>query len=356
MCPLQRRSTGRQAAPSKKIIITGDIHLNHDESSEYRWKLLPFLLDLKEEVGARGLWVLGDLTVHKDRHPSRLVNGMVELFRELGEVFDFVDVLMGNHDWLHVDAPFFEFLRILPRVHFVSSPVSVSRLGLNVKMLPHTRDEQALLRLMDDRDPDVFLMHHTFSGARVSSGVIMPGTDVPEYVETSSRLFISGDIHVPQTVHGVIYAGSPYHINFGDAYVPRVLVLDAGTKRVTSIPSEGYFPGKYVVRARSLDEFLEAVSTLPLPCLVRVELHIPLDEVHSADQLRVAVLQSEQRPGVTLESVRMVVSPKKILMKRLSGRVSSGGPEDHFRRYCAAQKVDDALAEVGRKLLLGALK
>ena len=212
-----------------KFYACSDLHFTNNPQDRYRYDVFTFFhANRREDI--RTLFLLGDLCDKKDRHPSQLVNKICDEIHLLGAFYD-VWILMGNHDYIDRETPFFGFLDYFENVHFVDRPVGVTLEGVNFRFIPHGHDVP-----LDPGDTDVLLLHHPVRGAVYSNGAedqdsLLRAEDLQRY-----PLVLSGDIHVPQQ-HGrnFHYCGAPYSINFGDSYVlshlPRILEVDMGHEK-----------------------------------------------------------------------------------------------------------------------------
>ena len=220
-------------------LITGDLHWSHRTIDSYRNGIVDRLIRVAKEQHVNRFIVLGDLTEAKDRHASELVNSVAERIAKLAE-FAPVIILSGNHDGTKASSPFFHFLRFQPNVEFISTPTIMRLSGLDrCCFLPYTRAHEKEWKGILNKDIAWFFAHQSFAGADYGNGFV--GKSGP-----SLRLFpegshvISGDIHNPQTYtderRKLTYVGSPYTVDFGDEWEPRVLILKRGLMRSVHIP------------------------------------------------------------------------------------------------------------------------
>lgn len=217
---------------SKSIILSSDWHLSDQPRDAYRWlfveKTLPALL---RKYKPDFHYFLGDLTEQKDRHPSELVNRAAEAINRL-TLFCPMIALRGNHDGIDAGRPFFQFLQHFERVRWINSPTKLH----NAWFLPHTMNYEKDWHGIDFKLCDIFT-HNTFDGAYVGNGRKMRG--IPLSIFSPDQRVFSGDIHVPQKLGDgqFWYVGAPYTIDFGDNYLPRVLLISE--RGCESIPVEG---------------------------------------------------------------------------------------------------------------------
>ena len=202
-----------------KRIVTADIHISKSLIDAYRTVFLKETLPaLVDKYKPDQLLVLGDITQDKDMHPASLVNEVVEGFHKLASLCHVI-ILQGNHDYSSIDYPFFKFLDCIDNIRWISSPTELD----GCLYLPHTRDHKKDWQGLQFEDRDYIFAHNTFTGAR-ANGQTLAG--ITTTIFPDDAFVLSGDIHEPQTLGPVTYIGSPYAVNFGDDFQPRMLLLD----------------------------------------------------------------------------------------------------------------------------------
>lgn len=213
-----------------KRLISSDWQLAYNDRDRYRtdWVVneLPKLID-KYKVDQ--LIFLGDLCEVKDNHPAPLVNEIVNCFYDLSKKCEII-ILQGNHDILHAAHPFFEFISCFDNISWISVPTVRD----NCLFLPHTRDYKKAWANVDFEGHDFIFAHNIFEGVK-ANGQSLSG--IPRSVFPDGCFVISGDVHEPQSLEPVLYVGSPVLCDFGDSYLPRVLLLDG--LNVKSIKVQG---------------------------------------------------------------------------------------------------------------------
>lgn len=282
-------------------LVTADLHLAENPRDAYRLAFFDQLPALAREYDADRVLVLGDITEAKDGHRATLVNRIVDGFAALAEVAQ-VYVLLGNHDYVSIDVPFYRFLHHLPRVRWIAEPTALKLRGLgDCLFLPHTRDVGAWTTLMGQKYAWYFC-HQTFGGADLGHGQLAKAGAAPFTRKAGDRV-VSGDVHVPQQLGAVTYVGSPYTIDFGDDFDPRILLLD-GTEML-SVPTEG--PQKVLVEVPRRHG---PASRAPhAGDIVKVRVELPPNSDRSRTDVRAEWRAWAGRMGVELYTVQ-VVSPE----------------------------------------------
>jgi hypothetical protein len=265
-----------------RLLCTADWHLSDNPRDAYRYAFLDWLWRyVKKNCDDRldGVAVLGDLTEDRNNHSAELVNRLVNVLERISRKVDLY-VLRGNHDASDPDLPFFRFLDNPPYRRFITKPELVEwGNGTRLFVVPHGPWPASI------PECDLVLAHHTFAGAESESGMRLPGLRMP----LGGPPVISGDVHVPQSIGRVTYVGAPHTIDFGDAFEPRVLLVDTDTGHRFSVPTN--LPGKRLVE-------LETGARLALPDtqdafsrgdLVKVRMRVSVGCEQSLTELRAAV-------------------------------------------------------------------
>lgn len=250
-------------------LLISDLHLVADVSCDYRWGLFPWVNDMVTKHRVKTVLILGDLTDAKDNHSAELVNKIVSHIGALAASVNVV-ILTGNHDWLKQGHEFFKFLNTIPGVRFITEPTEdMEQDQPSAYYLPYSKQPMVDWKGMDFSHYDYLFMHQTVSGSIASNGQEMEGEELPEL---NAMKVYSGDIHVPQIIKGVEYVGSPYHVHFGDSFIPRAVLLDRA--------------------GRPTDLHFETISRVTLR--VTSLRHLKRLALHSGDQIKLRVELSEE--------------------------------------------------------------
>lgn len=326
-----------------KLLLTSDLHLTDREADRSRFEIFDVCARIQErERGSIQGWAcLGDLTEFKDRHSSALTHATRAGVERLP--FNYKLILKGNHDYVDEGEPFFDFLHLLPGVHYVSRPEVLSFEGHDLLLLPHTRDVKAEWARFDGIQCELVLAHLTVQGARSEQGAVLDG--VPRNWIPGNCPVISGDIHLPQRVDANFeYVGSPYSTRFGQDYIPRVLLvtLEQGKPvQLESIPT--HLERRVVVRVRAGD--LAALPTPDGETRVRVMVDLPAGTTPQEwEAHRRAVLARIPNAELVPQLEHAAVAPT-------DAAHATETDEELYERFCASAQVDSAFAAAGRRYL-----
>lgn len=340
-------------------LVTADWHLSSNQRDDYRWNFVEHTLpSLLVARGADLLLFLGDLTEAKSGHDAALVNRVVRAFKELQEICPVI-CLQGNHDALTVAQPFFGFLEELSGasenpIHWISAPTPLADLeGLptgaarlpGTLLLPFTHQpERDWEDLSFKRFPWVFA-HQCFAGASSESGVKLSGVPLSYFPKDTQ--IIAGDIHTPQTLGPLTYVGSPYHVDFGETFEPRVLLWDG--EHVESLPIRG--PQKQLVEVSSIEELVTQKRKLGLNAGDIVKVRVAVESYDAWPEAKAEIEKWATQANVSLHIAQPILqSPHKPSKKVLKEQESLSDPE-LLRAYAKKRDVQEAYVKTGEKLL-----
>lgn len=331
-------------------LVTGDLHLSEQERDRYRFlfleQRLPKLLD-KQRCGC--LLLLGDLTEEKDRHTAALVNRIADGLARLRQQVQVI-WLLGNHDYVDRQEPFFRAVATLAGVEAVTTPTSLRTLP-SVKsggwgpvwLLPHTRDWQRDWADVTFSRGTTYFTHQTFKGARAEHGRELDG--IPTSIFPKGSRCFSGDVHVPQDVGPVTYVGAPYSVDFGDRFKPRVIVLgDDGTAKSVGVRG----PGKVLLEVNSPDD-LDAGALFDGD-MVKVRVRLPSEDYDQWPVIRKQVLEWASKNGVQVHTVLPDIDPARF-SQRIREPVRSDA--DLLEEYAKHYDIDRHTLRTGRLLMEG---
>jgi len=282
------------------MILTADTHFTSNDADSYRWMLFDELARLLKHDRDKHIYILGDLTDRRDRHPSDLVNQLIDRFRNLTAQGAKVTILMGNHDRpLYAEKPYWAFLSDVPNLSFIRTPTAQGRLLL----LPWCKDPSAEWSDITMELYQAAFCHQTFDGAHMGGNRIFDGgLNADRLFPAGCRIF-SGDVHVPQKLGRVTYVGSPHPIKFGDIYRCRVLILDGQFNIHEDITLHP--PGKPTITLRSVDELQNTV--VHRGDSAKVRLILPMERMSEWAQDRAAIEAWGRERGVTIAGIEPTV-------------------------------------------------
>lgn len=354
-----------------KILIASDLHLTDKPEDNYRWGLFPWMGDMCKKHGAEHVLILGDITDSKDRHSSSLVNNVTSSLDSLYhsvrtlEGIDRIHVLMGNHDFIDKNSPFFNYLQLIPGIRFYATEQeTVLRQSggedYRVAMIPYCREPEDFfqaVKKVGGKDIRMLCLHQTLRGSVLSNGTsIKEGLDVSElerYVKKGVP-WLSGDVHVPQTIGKVEYVGSPYQIKFGDNFKGRVLLYDLKTLD----SEELFYPTihKWTIDVNSEKELAKELKQVRQGDMVKLILNIPRRDIAESAVIRRRVLEAVRKTGAILSSaiLRVLAVQGKLKKKGQSATSEVGGSMDNyilFDKFCDYNHIENNLRTFGKSLI-----
>lgn len=334
------------------VLITADLHLTDNVRDSYRHKFMRDLPVKLKKSGASGSIILGDLTEQKDRHSAVLVNAVVDHIANLTKIAP-VLINRGNHDYVDEENPFYRFLQRIEGVTWVNAPVAAENLPMPFKselrgglILPHTTHYKRDWKGLGINKRELVLAHQTFSGADVGFGHRLEG--IPLDVLNPNGYTISGDIHVPQVLEPCLeYVGSPYRIDFGDEFEPRMLLLRNAKQghTVESLPVDG--PQKRLIDCAMGVE----PSALPTFCagdIVKLRVRVPTKHKPNYNEFKDEAYKWAERNGLILHAVVPVFEKGSIAPRSKSSMKSD---EQLVETYAKARGVPNKDLRVGLNLM-----
>ena len=323
------------------FLLVGDPHLTDRARDAYRFGLFKWIKKQQEIHHPKATYIMGDLTDQKDRHSSILVNRTVD---ELTDLHPPVYIIMGNHDYVDPNNPFFKFLNCIPGVFFIIAPVMKDK----VLMIPHYRTEDELehaLQPFEGSKIDLVLCHNTFAGAKAEHGTALTGFSASPVEHLNPRLGIyAGDVHGPQRAGSVTYVGAPYHVRFGDDYTPRVLLVRDGKKDVNL-----HFdaPHKFKLTIREADDLIRNKELLEGD-QVKVVLELAREEAVEWKSHKQEIITTCKKLGLDIFGIDLKVNtttPKGRVS--ISDTPSSRKPKDILAAFSKAENLSSQIRQAG---------
>jgi UDP-2,3-diacylglucosamine pyrophosphatase LpxH len=360
-----------------KILFTSDIHLTDRYSDEYRFGVFGKLRRVAREQGATVIALLGDITDAKGGHSAALVNRITKEIDALAQEFE-VYILKGNHDYTEEHLPFFGFLDLLPNVRFISDPEVIQVGDSRVLALPHAHStatsrfgqaggDQGSLNtltgrrvtdLVRDEHYDMIWIHNTVRGSTMANGRCMDnhGVDLcPDEPRRHTGLYegaqvpiIAGDVHVPQEVGPVTYLGAPHPICFGDTWLPRFILWDAG--ELVSIPIDAV--QKLAVEIVGPSAVEGALSEVGGGDQVKVTVRLARDDMGQWQDIREDLFRQATAAGASIEAISMQCLDETFIPEtHTDAEVVRLTAAETYAAYCKENMVSDSLREVGARII-----
>lgn len=338
-------------------LCLADIHMTNVSRDRYRWGLFPWVEEQVKKHDVDQVIIAGDLTDAKDRHPATLVERLVSGVARVAALCPVI-ILKGNHDYIDPEHPFFGFLSKIHNVSFICEPTQLNlRVARGVEkcvFLPSDNNWREAWDIEQVTKADYIFTHCTYAGCRLDNGTRAPDGIPTDVFGDFEGQVLSGDIHVPQRLgqpYGPEYIGSPYHIDFGDRFVPRALLIEkSGKFKDLRFPC----PEKIVWDIEG-DGPLENTPAVDVGDQVKIRVYLKRASFPSFPKMRgtLTAWAEEQKVelfGPTLHSLEEKDSATVI---QLSGhrRVN---PSDAVRQFAIRKKAGDRLRDIGLEIIKGA--
>lgn len=329
------------------VILATDLHLTAKPDDEYRWEFFTWLRGVVRANSVKEVFILGDVTDAKDRHPSALVNRLVGNLSSLSSMAK-VRIIKGNHDYVDTNNPFMEFVNNIADIEFYTTWNSVNINGVKVLFLPHAKDYGSEWSVIDFNDYDFIFIHQTIKGSITSNGFELEGGVPRNYFGHRAKVF-AGDIHVPQDIGKITYVGSPYPIRYGDSFIGRVIMLDLATGETKEV----FFP---TIKKDVLN--IKSPSDLDSHCYsrgdkVKVRLSVRRADFCKWDRLRQECLDKLDSGGIICGGIEMREIKRVALhgQEKIINSATNTDAASTLDIFAQNENIDDETIRVGRYLL-----
>lgn len=291
--------------------------------------------------------ILGDITNEKDRHNAALVNKLVNAFYNLSKEVEII-AEVGNHDFIDPTQPFFSFLDNNPNIRFIIKPTTLEVRDQPALFLPCTREWDKNYGDLDFEPYTYIFTHQTYDGSIAENGIDLRGIS-PDVFNPSKAKVFSGDVHGPQRINKQIeYVGSPYHVHFGDTFIPRVLHI-ASTRSGEHQQQDLHFPfrRREAITMRNMED-LKALN-YEIGSQVKIKVHLKRSEYPEWPGMRKAIQALTERRGWELCGIKLEALKTKDRIvehdEELEGAVT---PESVLNDYATRKKLDPDLRTAGK--------
>lgn len=359
-----------------KILFTADLHFTDNPRDEYRWGLLPWLAKMVRQHRVDLVIIGGDITDAKDKHSSVLVNRLVRGLAEIAMEAP-IKALKGNHDYIDEGEPFFGFVNEFPAfkseggqlhgIDFLVEPDIIQLQGPEGKiaLLPNTKDWEGAWSGRKWSQYELIFAHATFDGCESESGFKLTGIP-PAFFKGAKKVW-SGDIHKPQMVgRNIEYVGAPYRIRFGDAFKPRVVLLERSASGIWSTIDLHYrTQGKHLVEiinpkgpgaaARELEYTKETGGlTIYEGDQVKVRVRLPRSAYPDWPEIKAAIIEEAQLAKLQLTGPELVSLEEPAPKRASAGKDTlrdTHSPREELESYAEEKELSQELEDAGRRFL-----
>lgn len=207
-----------------KVAFCGDIHFgfenNSDSHNQYLMEFFEWMVNKCNDMNIDYFVIMGDFFDVRDKIDVRTLNYGIRACKYIQENFkgkDFIN-LLGNHDLFYKDRLDVASANALePYCHLVTDNEVVRMGDHDCLIVPWITDAEHWDRTAEESlAVDYMFAHMEFSGFRMNDAYIMEHGYTHKTLKGLKRL-LTGHYHKRQIKDNVIYPGSPFPFDFGDA-------------------------------------------------------------------------------------------------------------------------------------------
>lgn len=330
------------------ILLVSDLHLNNKFEDNYRFDIFDAIRDWCEKYHINYIIFLGDLTNEKDNHSSKLVNKIVNGIFSL-TAYCHVDILMGNHDYIDPEHPYFQFLEIIPDVEFIDTDFCQIVDGAFVLYVPHSKEFKMPHIDATHKKLDYIFIHQCVDGAIAETGKRLTGVDISPLSDLKPSGGIwAGDIHKPQRVGAVTYVGAPYNIRFGDNFEGRCILLDPNDYSHKELKFNT--PRKWSLTIRDAEE-LNSIDDLTENDFIKITLQLSKEEVPDWTEQKEQIIKFCKNNKLQLTGPTLEVMKSSKRRKIKSKEQSAIEPRDILKGFCKYEQVPSEVKKAGLAII-----
>lgn len=217
------------------LTIVGDPHFKPENlhKQEKIFELVEFL--------GNPTVILGDLLHTKEIIKGSCINTLINLLKKSKLHFY---ILIGNHDYFNLQCTehSLEPLKLLPNVTIIDTPREIIIENIPCYFIPYTHSIEVFKNRVDiaklQHKPEILFLHQGINNFDFGNGFIETnGTELKDL--SSFPLIISGHFHKYQAKDNLLYLGTPFSHDFGEANQDKFLAtLNIPAKEINLIPTK----------------------------------------------------------------------------------------------------------------------
>jgi len=240
-----------------KIAILGDLHIGVKNSNDsmmfHQRRFFEFFFDYLEKNGITTVFQLGDMFDQRRQINLKALRFAQDvIFDKISEKNLDFHTLVGNHDiyyreTLDIDSGGL-LLKPYKNIHVHKSPETVELYGKTFDFIPwiceSNRDE--CLTYIKNSKSNYCFGHFEINGF-LMMGIEMT-TGLSQNLFANYESVFSGHFHNKSRKNNILYTGTPYELNWGDAMDKKgfyVLDVDTGETEFIETPYKAYFYVRY---------------------------------------------------------------------------------------------------------------
>jgi len=210
-----------------KILITSDWHFNNYKAHSrlidgVNSRLLDLINAFKESVkigkenGCEAHFICGDIFHVRGNIKPSVYNTVADLFATMAKELP-IYMISGNHDLEDFKSTIGDAIYTLGKldnVHLINYE-RVNLGGLTIAGVPYIHNiEKFKAEAQNFRDVDILLIHEGIDDLRTKEGI--PETHLTKEFFKDFNFVITGHYHNPNFIDGILQAGSPIQLSFGE--------------------------------------------------------------------------------------------------------------------------------------------
>ena len=328
------------------ILLTSDIHMDNKDKNEYRWDIFPWIKEVAASKSIDYLIVGGDILNEKDRYSAALINRLIDNLVDTLRYIKGIYMIKGNHDMIEWSNPYLRWVNNIPNIRFFIKPELIQLGNTNWLFLPWDPDPETNWSSLDNemKLADHIVGHQSFTGALAEGGKQLSGVSPLVFKNTKAKIWI-GDIHSNQRLGPITYIGSPYHITFGDNYLPRCILLDTDSGTETNL----YFNTirRYTVNISNPSD----LAKCPFKKGDQIKVRLTLENITDWESHKTQITKYCQEHELVLHQIESVRKDVSTVLEAQKLKLKSLTPKEIYENFCRVAELKGDIAKYGQQII-----
>lgn len=208
-----------------RILIFSDLHIGINKLKQGLVNTDKLETDIMKQIftfcvnrNIKDCLFLGDMFEPKDLIPNKTLMKLTKWLNLFEKQNINIIALMGNHDFADEAYPSLAIFEMAFKNFFlIREPTKFSIQGLPIGFIPYIRNEKEFVNAWNEvgkwDNIDIVCFHRELPGMVYESGYKVEKNY--NYVVDLDRLYLTGHIHIPQTIgKNIVCVGAPYQTTF----------------------------------------------------------------------------------------------------------------------------------------------